>query len=132
MEKKHFTIEEANHALKTIKPVLYKVIGIMRYLDEIEGVHISFDDDFRSYSHMVTVSEQYYKLSHELYKELNKLLHIGCIVKDPSVGLVDFYSLFDGREIFLCYSFGEEDITAWHELNDGAAGRKPISLLTRI
>lgn len=129
MEKKYFTLAEADAILESIKPILLKVAGIMNCLNEMESIEITFDDDFRSYNHMVNTSEQYYKLSFELYKELKALLLLGCIVKDPAMGLADFFSKHDGREIFLCYSLGEGKINCWHELEEGAAGRKPISLL---
>ncbi len=129
MEKKYFTVEEANATLETVKPIIEKVAGIMQCIEEIEGVQITFDDDFMSYFHMINVSEQYYRLSFELHKELKNLLILGCIVKDPGLGLIDFYSKFNGREIFLCYSLGEDEISSWHELDTGAAGRKPISML---
>ena len=129
MEKKYFTLEEANVLLESIKPTLMKVAGLMNCLNDMESIEITFDDDFKSYHHMINISEQYYKLSFELYKELKALLVMGCIVKDPSMGLIDFFSKHNNREIFLCYSLGEDKINCWHELEEGAAGRKPISLL---
>jgi len=39
---------------------------------------------------------------------------------------VDFIGLRNGREIFLCWQYGEEAIGYWHELNAGFAGRRPL------
>ncbi len=41
-------------------------------------------------------------------------------------GLVDFLHLRDGREVNLCWRYGEERITHWHGLNEGYASRKPL------
>jgi len=41
-------------------------------------------------------------------------------------GLVDFRAILEEREVYLCWHFGEEQVTHWHELDAGFAGRKPI------
>ena len=35
-------------------------------------------------------------------------------------------SLREQREVLLCWRVGEEDVSYWHGLSDGFAGRKPI------
>ena len=47
-------------------------------------------------------------------------------VKDLQRGLIDFPALLDEQEIFLCWEHSENDITHWHELESGFAGRKPL------
>lgn len=47
-------------------------------------------------------------------------------IKDIRRGLVDFPSLRDDREVFLCWEMGEKDILFWHELEAGYAGRQAI------
>lgn len=47
-------------------------------------------------------------------------------IKDLARGLVDFPSLREGKEVFLCWQMSEDDIGFWHELETGFAGRKPI------
>jgi hypothetical protein len=47
-------------------------------------------------------------------------------VKDIDRGLVDFPSIFKGKEVFLCWEQGEEDIEYWHELDGGFSGREPL------
>jgi len=51
---------------------------------------------------------------------------LGCVVKDPRVGLVDFYGRVDGELVCLCWKFGEEAILHYHGLDEGFAGRKPL------
>ena len=50
----------------------------------------------------------------------------GCLVKSVEDGLVDFPHLKDGREVYLCWRYGEDDIEYWHEVEAGFAGRKPL------
>lgn len=54
------------------------------------------------------------------------LREIGCEVKDIDTGLVDFPALREGREVYLCWRYGEDRLRFWHELNAGFAGRRPL------
>ena len=38
----------------------------------------------------------------------------------------DFYHERDGELVFLCFKLGESDITHWHSLAGGFAGREPL------
>ncbi len=48
------------------------------------------------------------------------------VLRDLDRGLVDFPSLLDGREVYLCWEEGEDEIGFWHEPDSGFAGRRPI------
>ena len=50
----------------------------------------------------------------------------GILVKGVEPGLVDFPSLREGREVYLCWREGETAIDFWHEVNTGFAGRQPL------
>jgi len=47
-------------------------------------------------------------------------------IKDIDRGLIDFPAIMDGREVFLCWEDGEEDIEYWHDLESGYAGRQKL------
>ena len=47
-------------------------------------------------------------------------------LKDLDRGLLDFPSLFEGREVFLCWEKDEPSITHWHDLEAGYGGRQPL------
>jgi hypothetical protein len=57
---------------------------------------------------------------------LEEIQRLGGTTKDLSLGLVDFPHLRDGREVNLCWRYGEERITHWHGLDEGYARRKPL------
>jgi len=57
---------------------------------------------------------------------LEKIQRLGGVTKDLGLGLVDFPHLRDGREVNLCWRYGEERITHWHGLDEGYARRKPL------
>jgi hypothetical protein len=51
---------------------------------------------------------------------------LGGVTKDLELGLVDFLHLRAGREVNLCWRYGEKRITHWHGLDEGYARRKPL------
>lgn len=65
---------------------------------------------------------------------LRELDQVGCLFRGFEEGLVDFHSMRDDRLVLLCWRYGEERITHWHEVDAGYAGRRPIdeSLVTAV
>jgi len=57
---------------------------------------------------------------------LRRLFELGVEVKDPLTGLIDFRSVRQGQEVYLCWQLGEDDIRFWHGVQEGFAGRKAI------
>ncbi len=51
---------------------------------------------------------------------------LGVILRDPETGLVDFASVRDGEQIYLCWRLGEERIGFWHQRDTGFMGRLPL------
>jgi hypothetical protein len=47
-------------------------------------------------------------------------------IKDLDRGLLDFPAIVDGKEVFLCWEDGEEDIEFWHDIDTGYAGRQRL------
>lgn len=66
------------------------------------------------------------RLTGELQEGLGEILELGAVPKDLEMGLVDFPAQLDGREVNLCWRFGEQRIRFWHGLDEGFAGRKPL------
>ena len=48
------------------------------------------------------------------------------VLRDLDRGLIDFPSLREDREVYLCWIEGEDDIAFWHDLDAGYAGRQPL------
>jgi hypothetical protein len=63
----------------------------------------------------------------ELHAALSELQEMDIVVRDVERGLVDFPSLREDEEIYLCWVESEEDeIGWWHEPDAGFAGRQPL------
>jgi hypothetical protein len=59
----------------------------------------------------------------EIFERIEQM---GVLVKDLDIGLMDFLTLYHGREVCLCWKLGEERIRFWHGTEEGFPGRKPI------
>lgn len=51
---------------------------------------------------------------------------LGITLRDIERGLIDFPALVSGRQVWLCWQLGEDDIAFWHELETGFGGRRPL------
>ncbi len=57
---------------------------------------------------------------------LERIEAAGALVKDLDIGLIDFLSRFQDRDVCLCWKLGESGIGFWHSVDEGFQGRKPI------
>jgi hypothetical protein len=48
------------------------------------------------------------------------------VLRDLDRGLIDFPAVREGREVYLCWVDGDEDLSFWHELDAGYAGRQAL------
>ena len=60
----------------------------------------------------------------EIESLIDEIQDFGCVIKDLNVGLLDFLAEKDGREVYLCWRFGEPKIEYYHDLHTGFNGRK--------
>jgi hypothetical protein len=57
------------------------------------------------------------------WREIEEL---GAVLKDPRVGLLDFYGRVDGKLVWLCWRYGEAEVGFYHALEEGFSARRPI------
>ena len=122
---KVFDLDTARETLVLIKPIV----------EEINLKRMELAETYERFQEEKDKLEKMYLESH--IKELDKLIDslfrkieaLGGVIKGVDPILVDFLSYHKNRYIWLCWKEDEETIMYWHELNEGFAGRKPISLL---
>ena len=66
------------------------------------------------------------ELTRDIQQGIGAIMAVGGVPKDLAIGLVDFPYLMDGREVNLCWRFGETSVGFWHGLDEGFGGRKPL------
>jgi hypothetical protein len=66
------------------------------------------------------------RVTKEIQERLERIVALGGVPKDLSTGLVDFAHLREGREVNLCWQYGEREIRFWHGLDEGYSARKRL------
>jgi hypothetical protein len=51
---------------------------------------------------------------------------MGAVLKDARMGLVAFYGNVDGKLVWLCWKYGEKEVSSYHALDEGYSGRKEL------
>jgi hypothetical protein len=117
-----FDVAEANR----IVPVLRKTFGTVReWLDALQTLSKTLEEPTCSEQVRSETLEERGRLVRSIQSEVAKLEEMGVEVKALE-GLVDFRARMNGRTVYLCWKFDEEEITHWHELDSGFAGRQPL------
>ncbi len=125
MEKRFFTVEEARQLLPSLKELMGQVMVISHRLEEYREVVQELADSASSNTGGPE-GTAYLDIVISLQSCLTQLQETGCVLKSLQDGLIDFPHLKEGREIYLCWKYGEEDIRFWHEVDEGFAGRTPL------
>ena len=120
-----FSLQEANEALAVIRPIIDEVQAIRQKIlasqpEAWPAIEKSAGNGGnKTMSRLVEDFERMDALVHQI-------LDTGAQIKDINIGLLDFSTMRNGREVYLCWKYGEEDIAFWHEVDAGYAGRRPI------
>lgn len=127
----YFTREEAEALLPQIAVVLEKVRDERKSLvqanGELEALRMQAAGNGHNLHDRMTQLQDKLSGHAQTLRELAvELDSFGCELKDPDIGLIDFLSMRNGREIYLCWMLGEERINFWHYLHTGFAGRQPL------
>ena len=62
----------------------------------------------------------------EVRRLLETVERAGIVLRDIDRGLVRLPALMDGREVYLCWELGEDEVGYWHDLEGGYGGREPL------
>ena len=122
----YFTLQQANEVLNIIRPLMDEVQAIREKIISTQpeawnAIEKSVGNGgSRALSQIVQDFEKLDLLVHQI-------LDTGVLIKDVNIGLLDFPAFKDGREVYLCWQYGEGEIAFWHEIEAGYAGRQPIS-----
>ncbi len=122
--KKHYTLEEARSMLPKIRRWLERMRESRAAIAEYEAwaqSRLTLGHDLGGGK-----TSRWLKLMEE-FRETSRMFELSEIqIKNLDRGLIDFPSIRDGSEIFLCWEMGENDIEYWHDLSSGFAGRQAL------
>ncbi len=122
---RYFTVEQANEALKTLKPLVQEMMEIRQSILERQpetwpALQKAVGNGG---SKAASLMAQEFARLNDLARQIQST---GVLLKDINLGLLDFPSLRDGREVYLCWRYGEELIEYWHDVDAGYAGRQKL------
>ena len=133
-EPRLFTLEEANALIPVIAPLLDALRGQLQELRAKNQAAQHLAEAPKSGNghrlpeetalRMAKVEVE--RLSRAFQRAMEELQGYGCEIKDVDTGLLDFRSPRDGEVVYLCWRAGEANITHWHSLDSGFAGRQPL------
>lgn len=130
---RYFTLQQAERVLPAVESSLREAL-------RLKEQYQSAEEQIREVTRKVMVSggmmlnrERVSELrtsrdaaAGRLQAALDALHEHGCLVKDLDIGLLDFPTLYQGREVYLCWRLGESRIEFWHEVEEGFRGRRRI------
>lgn len=122
---KFFTVEEANALLPRIRALLEKMFALRKeamairpdvwpVLEKAAG-----NGGSRKAGELFLIFQAFERL-------LNELHSFDCVLKGLEHGLIDFPAIRNGRQVYLCWQYGEPEVAFWHEIDAGFAGRQPL------
>ena len=125
IKSKFFSVEEANAYIPQLLIYIPRIQILMKSLtDEYLDV-----DKARKKVQMNGGSMQgadYLNCVLKINYLTDELESKGCVLKGIEHGLVDFPSLRDGKEVYLCWKNPEQQIEYWHDIQSGFTGRQRI------
>lgn len=124
--KKYFTVDEANRLIPQIKALVEQLRqGQQRLLPHRPTAEAMAQKAVGNGggTDAVTYLADY---SQTFGRAMAQLQVLGVVLKDVERGLIDFPYRREGREVYLCWKYGEERIDYWHETDSGYGGRQPL------
>jgi hypothetical protein len=132
--ERYFTAEEANETLALVRPLAEELVSHRRALLAAEERRADLDRRIAGNGEaldardLVDLEARITREAAELASCVVRIQDLGVLVKDLDRGLMDFPALRGDEEVLLCWQVGEENVTHWHGLEEGFAGRKPLPL----
>ncbi|HEX8646249.1 MAG TPA: DUF2203 domain-containing protein [Thermoleophilaceae bacterium] len=124
MHQRHFSVEEANAAIGWVTERIERLRSARERLTD-EEVREALSEAAPTNGGGEPgrhVSEAFL----DMRSALADLQEQQIVLRDLDRGLVDFPHLREGREVYLCWIEGEEEIGYWHDLDAGYGGRQPL------
>jgi hypothetical protein len=128
-----FSLTEAERTRRELEPFLIEAIDARKKLsgleDELQAVStriLMMGGVLVPYAKLAQKRMEHQSLVEVMKSNLERILSTGCLIKDLDVGLLDFPSIINNEEVYLCWKLGEDRIRYYHRPEEGYGGRKPL------
>lgn len=130
MNAKILTVEEATRILPQVKKIFARAKELRAEISsrgiDYEFMQLGVEESGSATGKQTQMRTELEQLMQEFQQCAHGLDTLGAHIKSFDPGVVDFFSVRDGRVVFLCWQEGEDEIQHWHELDAGFAGRQPL------
>jgi hypothetical protein len=124
LHHRHYTAEEANAQLPLVGNVVRRIQEARRRLADA-----GFDNDFSTLAELTGGAWPGYEhaaASLEIALGYDRLEELDVVVRDLECGQIDFPSLIDGEEVYLCWMLDEPSVGHWHAVEPGFGNRQKL------
>ena len=129
-----FSEEEANEALDVVAPLVERLVAARsRFVGEEQRLaqlrrKVAGNGGGLDPARLQEAQDALEEVANEIGLLVAELEEAGVQVKDLDRGLVDFPARHpeSGDLVLLCWHLGEDQVSFWHGLDEGFAGRKPL------
>jgi hypothetical protein len=125
-EPRFFSLEEASRMLPLVRRIVEDITVHYRALEPVVSRFRGLTAGQRGGNRGRALEAEAESKTAEIDDLVRELHELGCHFKGFDDGLVDWYSYYAGRPVFLCWKLGEPAIEWWHQIDTGYAGRQPI------
>lgn len=130
---RYFSLDEANRALVQVAPLLARLKDLYAsatsHNERLQVLWQRLEAGERVLDDIGALQGHVDAHAREVAALLGRLEEVGCVVRDVQTGLVDFPARAEGTEFYLCWRLGEHAVDHWHDMQEGFAGRKPLSTM---
>ncbi len=124
MPDKFYSVNDANALVPKLKPVLERIRKTQETLAKDKTVAAVREKAAQNGGGLP--GRHLSELTKTLDRDLRQLQEWGIVLRDPSIGLIDFFHEREGETVFLCWKLGEAKVEWWHPLETGIAGRQRL------
>ena len=125
-EVRTFTLSEASSLIPRLRKLLGRVSSQREALVDMR-VEIDRARENADQGGGSPLGAAYLKHLMSFSEAVQEIESLGVLVKDFRNGLVDFPHEREGRIVYLCWKPDEEEISWWHEVDTGFAGRRSLT-----
>jgi hypothetical protein len=124
MPETFYSVDAANALVPKLKPLLERIRATQEALAKDKTV--AAVKEKAAHNGGGLPGRHLSEWTRTLQRDLHQLQEWGIVLRDPSIGLIDFFHQRDGETVFLCWKLGEARVEWWHPVEAGIAGRKRL------
>jgi hypothetical protein len=135
-----FDLDEANETLRELRPILAALrdqrAELIRLRDRVlattpvdEPTPGASPDAAEATENLRLLRMRMQGVIDQMQAGVVRIDELGVTLRDIETGLIDFAALVTGRQVWLCWRLGEDEVAWWHELSTGFDGRLPLTEL---